>query len=118
MVQTLPGSLPYMMRYSLCGAWNWSCARLWCCCCEGVFPSRMQVTEDGFEETWAVNVLAPFVLNAMLLQHVQERIINVSSISADSRLDFNNLNQAHAHTQPAKQRRAGHACWKGMKSCY
>ena len=55
----------------------------------------MEVTEDGFEETWAVNVLAPFVLNAMLLQRVQDRIINVSSISASGRLDFDNLNQVY-----------------------
>jgi NAD(P)-dependent dehydrogenase (short-subunit alcohol dehydrogenase family) len=60
----------------------------------GVFPSRMQTTEDGFEQTWAVNVLALYALNALLVKHVSERIINVSSISADSHIDFHNLQQA------------------------
>ena len=55
----------------------------------------MQTTEDGFEQTWAVNVLALYTLNALLVKHVSERIINVSSISADSRIDFHNLQQVH-----------------------
>lgn len=88
--------------------WERTC-RAWCRCA-GVFPSRMQVTEDGFEETWAVNVLAPFVINAMLVQHVRERIINVSSISADSRIDFGNLNQVCRRTSCLFHvARAGHA---------
>ncbi len=58
-----------------------------------MFPDRKEVTEDGFEQTWAVNVLALYTLNALLVRHVSDRIINVSSISADSRIDFNNLNQ-------------------------
>lgn len=59
----------------------------------GVFPERKILTEDGFEQTWAVNVLAPFLLTSLLVKSVKERIINVSSISAGSRIDFDNLNQ-------------------------
>jgi len=53
----------------------------------------MVTTGDGYELTWQVNVLAPYVLGALLLKSVKERIVNVSSISAGSRIDFNNLNQ-------------------------
>lgn len=53
----------------------------------------MVTTQDGFELTWQVNVLAPYVLTALLLNSVKARIINVSSISAGSRIDFDNLNQ-------------------------
>ena len=49
------------------------------------------MTEDGFELTWAVNVLAPFLLTALLYKHVKERIVNVSSISAGRQIDFDNL---------------------------
>ena len=59
----------------------------------GVFADKMVTTQDGFELTWQVNVLAPYVLTALLLNSVKERIINVSSISAGSRIDFDNLNQ-------------------------
>lgn len=61
--------------------------------CAGVFLERKILTEDGFEQTWAVNVLAPFLLTSLLVKSVKERIINVSSISAGSRVDFGNLNQ-------------------------
>lgn len=53
------------------------------------------MTEDGFEQTWAVNVLAPFLLTSLLINSVKERIVNVSSVSAGSRIDFGNLNQVN-----------------------
>ena len=53
----------------------------------------MQKSRDGFEMTWAVNVVAPFLLTALLLGNVKERIINISSISAGSRIDWGNLQQ-------------------------
>ncbi len=59
----------------------------------GIFPNRKGLSEDGYELTWAVNVLAPFLLTSLLLDEVKGRIVNVSSISAGSRIDFNNLNQ-------------------------
>lgn len=65
----------------------------------GVFAENMVTTEDGFELTWQVNVLAPYVLGALLLKSVKARIINVSSISAGSRIDFDNLNQEKGFSQ-------------------
>lgn len=59
----------------------------------GVFAQREQMSADGYEMTWAVNVLAPFLLTSLLLESVKERIVNVSSISAGSNIDFDNLNQ-------------------------
>jgi short chain dehydrogenase len=57
------------------------------CCCP-----VCSKTEDGFERTWAVNVIAPFLLTHLLLPIVSERVVNVSSISASSKLDFGDLN--------------------------
>jgi NAD(P)-dependent dehydrogenase (short-subunit alcohol dehydrogenase family) len=54
---------------------------------------NLQKTEDGFELSWAVNVMAPFLLTSLLLDNISGRIVNVSSISASSSLDFNNLQQ-------------------------
>lgn len=62
----------------------------------GVLADKMVTTGDGYELTWQVNVLAPYVLGALLVNAVKERIINVSSISAGSRIDFDNLNQARS----------------------
>ena len=53
----------------------------------------MQKSEDGFELTWAVNVVAPFLLTALLFDNVKERIVNTSSISAGSSIDWGNLQQ-------------------------
>jgi NAD(P)-dependent dehydrogenase (short-subunit alcohol dehydrogenase family) len=59
----------------------------------GIFAERMQKSKDGYELTWAVNVQAPFLLTSILLDSVTKRIVNVSSISANSSIDFDNLNQ-------------------------
>ena len=56
------------------------------CCC-------LALLQDGLEMTWAVNVAAPFLLTGCLLDVVAERVVNVSSISAASSLDFDNLQQ-------------------------
>lgn len=63
----------------------------------GVFEQRKTLSEDGFEMTWAVNVLAPFLLTSLLKDMITERIINVSSISAGSTIDFDNLQQVAAN---------------------
>ena len=62
----------------------------------GVFVENMQKSRDGFEMTWAVNVVAPFLLTSLLLGNVKERIINISSISAGSRIDWGNLQQVRS----------------------
>lgn len=59
----------------------------------GIFAERLQKSEDGYELTWAVNVMAPFLLTSLLLDSITERIVNVSSISASSSIDFDNLQQ-------------------------
>ena len=45
-------------------------------------------------------MLAPFLLTSLLLDTVKERIVNVSSISAGSHIDFDNLNQVGPHIIP------------------
>jgi NAD(P)-dependent dehydrogenase (short-subunit alcohol dehydrogenase family) len=52
-----------------------------------------RLSKDGYEMTWAVNVLAPFLLTSLLWQHVDERIVTTASISAASSLDMSNLQQ-------------------------
>ena len=60
----------------------------------GIFAgSQRELSEDGFEMTWAINVLAPFLLASLLQDAVTGRIVNVSSISAGRDLDWGNLNQ-------------------------
>ena len=50
----------------------------------GIFNDSKQLTEDGIEETFQVNVLSQFILNNMLLPLLKKaeegRIINVSSV--------------------------------------
>lgn len=62
----------------------------------GVNCSKRTLTVDGLETTFAVNVLAPFLLTNLLLQKLKtsapSRIVNVSSDAANgAKLDFQNL---------------------------
>jgi len=63
----------------------------------GVYMIRRHVTEDGYEETFAVNVLAPFLLTQLLLPLLEAsapaRIVNVSSSAhqAARAVEFDNL---------------------------
>jgi NAD(P)-dependent dehydrogenase (short-subunit alcohol dehydrogenase family) len=64
----------------------------------GLVLSERQVTEDGFEATFAINHLGPFLLTQLLLPRLQEsapsRIINVASVAhhgARRGLDFDDL---------------------------
>ncbi len=63
-----------------------------------IFPS-MQKTEDGVEQNWAVNHLAPFLLTTLLLERLQQsgaaRVITTSShghAMARKGLDFDDPN--------------------------
>lgn len=58
-----------------------------------LLPPCTRLSADGFEMTYAVNVLAPFLLTSLLWQRIDERIINTASISAASHLDMSNLQQ-------------------------
>jgi NAD(P)-dependent dehydrogenase (short-subunit alcohol dehydrogenase family) len=62
----------------------------------GVNRSKRNMTVDGLEWTFAVNVLAPFLLTNLLLEKLKanapSRIVNVSSTAAiGSKIDFDNL---------------------------
>ena len=63
----------------------------------GVFVETRQESADGHEMTFAVNVLAPFLLTSLLLDLLKKgsdsRIVNVSSISHEeaNKIDFDNL---------------------------
>jgi NAD(P)-dependent dehydrogenase (short-subunit alcohol dehydrogenase family) len=59
----------------------------------GVFPHTYSLTEDGIETAWAVNLLAPFLLNHLLTDHLLQntpaRVILVSSSSQqNAKLDL------------------------------
>ena len=62
----------------------------------GVFNYKKTMTGEGIESTFAVNVLAPFLLTNLLLDKLKSstpsRIVNVSSDAANgAKLDFENL---------------------------
>jgi NAD(P)-dependent dehydrogenase (short-subunit alcohol dehydrogenase family) len=62
----------------------------------GIYVRSRQMTEDGFEVTFGVNHLAPFLLTNLLLdvlkKNAPSRIINVSSMAHQSaHLDLDNL---------------------------
>lgn len=59
----------------------------------GVFENSKSLSKDGYEMTWAINVLAPFLLTSLLKDIITEHIVNVSSISAGRSIDFDNLQQ-------------------------
>lgn len=62
----------------------------------GIFAKQKSLSQDGVELTWAVNMLAPFLLTSLLLNTIQERIVNVGSMALASTLDFDNLQQVKA----------------------
>ena len=62
----------------------------------GTYMRERQLTEDGFETTFAVNHLAPYLLTTLLLGTLKagqgSRIVNVSSmVHQNAGWDFNNL---------------------------
>lgn len=66
-----------------------------------------RLSADGFELTWAVNVLAPFLLTSLLWRHVTSRIVTTASISAASHLDMANLQQEKGYRCDTTHK---HAC--------
>jgi len=62
----------------------------------GVFMTSRMLSKDGYEMTFAVNHLAPFLLTHLLLDHLKRsapsRIITISSVAHQrAQLDFDNL---------------------------
>lgn len=62
----------------------------------GVFETEKHILANGFEKTFMINHIAPFVLTKLLLDYIvktdNSRIINVSSMAQSSSIDFKNLN--------------------------
>jgi retinol dehydrogenase-14 len=64
----------------------------------GLIMTHRETTEDGFEMTWQVNHLAPFLLTNLLLPLLKagapSRIVNVASEAARSgRIHFDDVNR-------------------------
>src|SRR6202035_106712 len=62
----------------------------------GLFSPQYRLSADGFELTFAVNHLAPFLLTNLLLDRLKAsapaRVVTVSShVQAEGRIDFDNL---------------------------
>jgi NAD(P)-dependent dehydrogenase (short-subunit alcohol dehydrogenase family) len=62
----------------------------------GTFSAERRMTEDGFELTWQVNHLAPYLLTCLLLERLKSsapaRVVNLASMThAYARLDYENL---------------------------
>ena len=63
----------------------------------GLFNQRRHVTPDGYEATFTINYLAPFLLTNLLLDELKSsapsRIVNVSSVGHyNGHIDFEDLN--------------------------
>ncbi len=62
----------------------------------GAMYTRREVTSEGFERTWALNVVTPFLLTHLLISRLEDgapaRVVNVASAAhRGARLDFENL---------------------------
>jgi NAD(P)-dependent dehydrogenase (short-subunit alcohol dehydrogenase family) len=62
----------------------------------GLYAKRREVTVDGFELTFAVNHLAPFVLTHLLLPKLRQRpaprvVLVASMVHSSGEIDFENL---------------------------
>src|SRR3989442_4112055 len=68
----------------------------------GAIYSRRQLSPDGFELTWAVNHLAPFLLSTLLLDRLRAstpaRIVTTSSAAHEgARIPFDDLDAQHSY---------------------
>lgn len=66
----------------------------------GVYMPEKVMTRDGLEMTWQVNVASPFLLTSLLLSAnlIDEKIVNVASISAGFSIDFLNTQQEKGYS--------------------
>jgi NAD(P)-dependent dehydrogenase (short-subunit alcohol dehydrogenase family) len=62
----------------------------------GIMNTEKVITKDGFEESFQINHLAPFLITEILIKDCkfekEHRIINVSSMIHAFEIDFDNLN--------------------------
>jgi len=68
----------------------------------GAYFQRRDVTSEGHERTYALNVLAPFLLTSLLSDRLREsapaRVVNVSSAAHRGyHVDFDDLESAHRY---------------------
>src|ERR1700691_6480283 len=66
----------------------------------GIVSSRHRLSKDGFELTFATNHLGPFLLTALLSDHLNDtaRVVNVASrVHYRGRIDFERITTARAH---------------------
>ncbi len=68
----------------------------------GVYRSERIITQEGLEETFAVNYVAPFLLTNLLLDLLKKgksaRIVNVTSRVHSNRFDLDNLQLENGYT--------------------
>lgn len=87
----------------------------------GIFDKQNAQSQDGIEMTWAVNMLAPFLLTSLMLDHVKERIVNVGSMALANRMDFDNLQQVCSafwlHFQSHQQLLISRLSWQISRCC-
>ncbi len=61
----------------------------------GVYKSKRQITQEGLEETFAINYIAPFLITNLLINLLKKaessRIVNVVSRVQSNHFDFNDL---------------------------
>ena len=79
----------------------------------GVLMNTRQESADGYEMTFAVNVLAPFLLSSLLLDLLKKgsasRIVNVTSMLQAQHIDFTDLQ--------LKKTFNGNAAYELSKAC-
>jgi NAD(P)-dependent dehydrogenase (short-subunit alcohol dehydrogenase family) len=62
----------------------------------GIFDVPLIRTSDGFESQMATNYFGPFVLTNLLLPHVTDRVVSISSqLHRQGKLHLDDLNSAH-----------------------
>ncbi|HEX4344332.1 MAG TPA: oxidoreductase [Solirubrobacteraceae bacterium] len=66
----------------------------------GVMAIPRRSTADGFEMQIATNHLGPFALTNLLLEHVTDRVVTVSSaVHRMGKIDFDDLNSEHGYNR-------------------
>ncbi len=60
--------------------------------CAGANQIDVKLTVDGFDQNWAINYFAPYLLTTILQDNITERIVNVTTDTGYiDRLDINNM---------------------------
>ncbi len=66
----------------------------------GLVESEWRLTEDGVEADFAVNVIAPFLLTHLLMEHLKAspsaRVISLTGGEAKGKIDLDNLQAEHS----------------------